>query len=630
MDWLESPLYPVPSVEEHSYADFCALREAREKTVRYMNEDSVRYGFEPWPWHLADCLWGAPWLADDECVRVRERLGFVDRVTVLLILGANRSGKSRYAARTVMKMMLHREGATAWCYHENNQNSVKMQQPMIHEYLPAELKGKLLTTRGVYISYGKHNGFTDNSFTLPNMSDCSFRNYEQDYKKSESGDCDIVWADELCPAELAEAFKSRVATRNGVAILTFTPTEGYSATVRLFLDAARIVMQEDALLLPGDGGEPDVAGEFGVTPAVEKKLELWMRFNRDYPNGWHTPKLFEDMVFGEKEQHKRKFEMVPRVAACQDVQRGVVWFRGKDAPHGNPVKLWKSWAGSTRQDKLERIYGVAEKSIRPRFAFNPKAHLVKADAIPKEGTYYLIVDPCSGRNYFMLWIKSCKDGDYVVKEWPGNYNIPGWGHPGPWAENSIDNKKMDGKRASAQKSFGWGCLAYKKEIARIEGWNEYNVDAPDSEVKTWNPDHPGKKWKVGGRFLDARFAGTKSISEGGVKTLYDSFDEVGLMFAGTHALLGNPDGISSGEEMVVDALSYDRTKPLADEINIPRLRISEECSNLIFAMQIYTGEDGKEGAVKDPIDCLRYYYKMGLAWVKNLSESGGFKGRGCY
>jgi hypothetical protein len=76
--------------------------------------------------------------------------------------------------------------------------------------------------------------------------------------------------------------------------------------------------------------------------------------------------------------------------------------------------------------------------------------------------------------------------------------------------------------------------------------------------------------------------------------------DLGMLFTATPG-----DSIDEGVSMINDALSYNPEKPV-DAINQPRLYISENCKNVIYALQTYTGADKKLGAVKDFIDLLRY------------------------
>jgi hypothetical protein len=62
-----------------------------------------------------------------------------------------------------------------------------------------------------------------------------------------------------------------------------------------------------------------------------------------------------------------------------------------------------------------------------------------------------------------------------------------------------------------------------------------------------------------------------------------SFEDIGLYFEPTPG-----DDINEGIQAINDALNYDETKPV-DFYNKPRLLISSECPNLIFALQTWTG-----------------------------------------
>ena len=126
-------------------------------------------------------------------------------------------------------------------------------------------------------------------------------------------------------------------------------------------------------------------------------------------------------------------------------KRAVVFFHSSDNPYGNPKEVWGMIAGKPEDFVKERFYGVALKEMRARFPkFNLDVHVVAPEEVPADGTNYKMVDPCSGRNFFMLWIRVTPEHAYVYREWPGDYYIEGVGVPGPWA--LPDGKKMDGRR----------------------------------------------------------------------------------------------------------------------------------------------------------------------------------------
>jgi len=63
--------------------------------------------------------------------------------------------------------------------------------------------------------------------------------------------------------------------------------------------------------------------------------------------------------------------------------------------------------------------------------------------------------------------------------------------------------------------------------------------------------------------------------------------------------------IEQGLQALQTKFSWNSKAP-KDGINRPHVYISERCKNLIWALQEYTGEGGREEQAKDPIDTLRY------------------------
>jgi hypothetical protein len=83
------------------------------------------------------------------------------------------------------------------------------------------------------------------------------------------------------------------------------------------------------------------------------------------------------------------------------------------------------------------------------------------------------------------------------------------------------------------------------------------------------------------------------------------------------------DSIDEGVGMINDSLSYNPEAPV-DARNQPRLYISENCKNTIYALQTYTGADGKKAPTKDPIDVLRYICLSDAMFI----DGGSMKSRG--
>ena len=138
-----------------------------------------------------------------------------------------------------------------------------------------------------------------------------------------------------------------------------------------------------------------------------------------------------------------------------------------------------------------------------------------------------------------------------------------------------------------------------------------------------------KRWRVFSRFLDARFGNANSLEADGVRTLFEEFDEIGLNFRETGADVKKT--IYEGVQLINAALYYNPEMPVVSDINCPKLFISEDCINTIFALQTWTGLDGGKGSTKDPIDLIRYVYLKDLDYVEETPEMfASMAGRGCY
>lgn len=515
----------------------------RELTIQKSQTDPLRYGYEPPIWKKAD----------EERTKLRAK--YPVGVIYEWNMGGNRASKSERAAKRIVQLMLNKPNAEVWCLTSTEQHSRGTQQRFIYKYLPPELKnetGKLrrgITTKIVYNITG---GFSENVFALPNGSKCIFKFYSMDVGGVEGAELDSVWADELITPDWIEAIRHRLTTRNGIFHITFTPVEGWTATVAMALANAKTLEDEEAELLPSAIGG---------------------------------------------------FERVPRVQQLTNPRAICIYFHTKDNPFGNYESVKMELEGGPRDKIKERMYGVATKACTARFPkFREKVHVVAAEMIPKEGTRYHVVDPCSGRNWFMIWaLVDVRSRIFVYREWPcvSRY-IEGVGFPDPWA---IPSRKADGDRGDAQKSFGWGLQRYKQEIDRCEGEGGANPEI------------------IFERIMDSRYANSSTMGREIQRTVLEECEEVGLDFIpapGEH--------ISEGVDLINNLLDWDDGKPI-DATNEPKLFVSAECSNVIYSLKEWTGADGKEGASKDPIDVLRYLVLSDVRYLENgclLPKPGGY------
>jgi hypothetical protein len=445
---LDSPLYPLPSREQYE-ADPAAVQAyllKRNERIALEATDPWRYGYRPPVWEL-----------------VEQALGSGKRE--ILILGGNRASKSEYCGKKAIEVMMKTPGARVWCLQSTEANSIEMQQPILWRNLPAEYR-ELKKGRVVNISYTQKNGFSDSKFIFPNSSECVFRHYSQADEVIEGGDCDLIWCDELVPLNWIETLRYRLVTRAGILLISFTPIQGWTPTIKEYLDGAKTLLWADAPLLP--------RGALG-----------------------------------------RGGNRVPRVQQPARANAQIIYFHTSDNPFGGYETLIDTLAGAPKEEILCRAYGVPTRSIVQRFPrFRDSVHVVAPEAIPSTGTNYHIVDPASHRNWFMIWVRVTPDNCYYVyREWPGGY-IPGEGDPGPWAE--ADGRLADGRAGPAQSGFGWGLKRYVEEIDRLEGRDRSNSDQSGETIAE--------------RWMDSRFAAQPNTRADSATTLLEECLECGLAF----------------------------------------------------------------------------------------------------
>lgn len=590
-EWaLESPnhpLIPAPTREEIRAlnGDFLRLKTAldgRQERLFRERTDPYRFGWEPPVWRVTDFMADWFWLSDEDRERaanMRRRLGWSERPSILLVNGGNRAGKSQYALTRLVKTLLARPGRSAWALHESLAMSIKWHQQKIWDYFPTEMRRQVKSDTE-YLGYKQQTGFSGEKFTLENGSDCEFRTYGQDPKTFEGGELDLIWADEKCPDDLAEAFPGRVITRSGVVLHTFTPTDGYTPLVAKFREGARCILDETGWLLPlAANGEPD------KDKACELKDVL------EWAEKGPPPKTPESA----------RFAMVPRIEAPKDKNKAVLFFHSSDNPFGPPANVVKNYPSALKM----RFYGVAEKAFSALLPVDDKVHVIKPSAIPSGGVNIMLMDPAPGRNWALLWVRFHRDCLYLYREWPPQHRpVRGAGMLGPWVEFS--GKHPDGRRGEGQTSLGWGLRRYKEEIAEVEGWDDFKLaEAGTPKVDAWR-EHKGAREVIYKRFMDSRFASAPKQENDRATTTLTQFEEIGLWFDPTSGA-----DIDEGVSSLIDLLYFDPKRPV-DASNLPRLYISEECRNVIECWKMWTGKDGNAGASKDFVDLGRYAVMSGV------------------
>ena len=565
------PLLQLPTLEqcqavieqqgEAGWTHVETLLAARRQSIADGEHDPLYHGWTLPSWDRADAQLKNP------------------AVTELCAMGANRSSKTQYGAAKLWVTMLSgnprmkvgdfpakwdggllnpRKPPRVWCFHTTSKSSINIQQRYAANYMPPAMRN-LKRTRITNLRWTQKNGFTDGTFILPGRAQCQFFNYDQNEDVLEGDEIDLAICDELIPLSWVETLRYRIMDRNGVILITFTPKHGYSPTVKEYDDGAEVIEE----IAP----DPDIITE----EEVQAELQT-------------TGK-------------------VPLVKHCRQSNARMVWFHNQENPFTSYENLKATVKGRGRSERLMRAYGVATRLVGVVFPrFNEAAH-VTPDAtyrkrLSKGATWYQVVDPCVGRNYFMLWVCVFPDEKVLVaREWPqeGDY-IPGEGNLGPWAEPSTHEKRYDGDKGPAQNPMGWGFDRYAEELERIEV--ELGEEAGLGE---------GVRLEPAARIMDSRFGHTETMTAGDSSSLIDQWDEYqDIEFQPAAGAIKRPDQeFDEGVEIVRDWLDYNLDEPVGAQ-NSPKLYVHERCKATRFALKTWTGQDGKRGACKDPIDCLRY------------------------
>lgn len=611
------------------------LEEARARQVAQAKENPFAFGFEPPIWYVVKALmrnpaWsdaerahirrrlGAHWEAEDFAARMRQRLGFAHAVTKIQVFGANRAGKTDFSAKLLMQTLLARPGMKVCSGAQTHMTQKKNQMARVWKYMTPELRARNIATKKAKdatenINYSTKNGFSGSRVTLANGSEMDFVTYEQNTTSLEGVEYDLAHLDEEFPKSFYDLMTTRITSRGGTFLGTFTPLNGYTAPIAAFLDGCEVTRCHTAWLRPKDGGPMLPWNELNLTEEEYEELTAWRRKGSqgDCVVPESRPEDCFEWLFDEgggedlsRVPPGRAFDKVPRVAVCQGGQAAAVWFYGSDNPYALPSELIIEKMADPNAEKriFAQVYGMARDTKGRLVKTFTEANVVAPSALPRRGVRFMVCDPAPERNWCLGWyIFEVETGRlFKYRDWPGNYEIPGEGVPGPWVEPSDrNNGENDGRRGEAQTSFGFGYDRVKFEIARLEGWKGYEdwvaagnspFDLPDdmSFVEEWDPCD-GARERMAFRLLDSRAASQSKISRGTNQTL----------LADLEALMPGWE-VADGQRCEV---GYSKLIDLAAKL---KFLVTSDCTNTILCYRLLTGRDGQKGAAKDFIDLDRY------------------------
>jgi hypothetical protein len=615
----------------------------REQMVR-MAADPLNYGYEPPSWKRAD----------DALVEFRKK--YPVGVLIHLSLGGHRAGKTEWRSKRTVQNMFKNPDYKVWACQSTQESSREAQQGKIYNYLPPAYRnesGKLRQGAKLKVNYTPWGGFTEDVFAVQNIhrttSECRFKFYSMNPRSLEGAEINEGWLDEEAPLEWLDALIFRLVSRNGILYFTFTPRWGYTQTVKAVLNGAVTLEETDAdtdLL-----AVRDAKGEVIATRKLPLRQE---NLNVTVPGH----KARATIVYFHTSENPFPYVVNPENNTLQ-----TNWDQMKATLMG------------AREDKiLTTAYGVPTRAMMARFPmFNDLVHIVSLNRfreIQKEGgTWFHFLDPCSGRNWFQIWIFCDRlNRAFVAGESPSFDHewayIPGIGNPGPWAIPATGNStRYDGDMGDGQKEWGWGYVRYQEEIDRMERLlsgqlNTVGINgssalcAPLSDVmRDSRPDAPTQnnlsgsggvscvptpttpppaqskkpcaeeqvahKIRVNTRWIDARYGNARKTAEERSTTLIEDLWAMDLEFLAAPSEKAIDSGRGGGDgslRMINDKFFYDVTRAI-DHTNQPKLYVVETCPNTIYAIKEWTGKDGQHGACKDPIDCLRMFVLTGSEHV---------------
>jgi len=481
-------------------------------------------------------------------------------VMLLAVFGGNGSAKTVYMCRKGIETMIEHPGSKVLWLHEAEKPSVLVHQAMVWHWLPRELKEEAMSNRRrmvTKIRYTVATGFSDGKFVLPNGSIGVFGSYKQDIGDYEGTGWKMICADENMPLGWLKTLTFRLPRCEGKMIWGFTPIRGITPAVKHLMNGAATeqTIEVDASLMERD--RVHVEGcPAGTMPYVQRAI-------------WPDTRI--------------------------------IYFQPSKNPFGGYEDFRKLLVGRPRKEIEQRCYGYARNNVGSCFPKFSAVHVLKrgrvAEMMAGSVTRRHYADPAGARNMFQIWAATDGEGrKFIYREWP---DVPTFGE---WATTAEDSRKWDGDAGPAQPSLGFGVVDYKRIILEAEG-NKFEDGA----------------WKYDGEAVfERRFdprsgkAGAMTEEHGGVSLmdmfLEDQWDDGGRL-VGPSLNFDQAPGLSEDQGVMVinDLLSWNEQERLCAVLNEPKLYVSEDCQNLIWALQTYTRNDGEKAACKDPIDCLRYF-----------------------
>jgi hypothetical protein len=572
--------------------------EKRQRRIRLSEDDPLGWGFEPGIWGDADRT-----LAGAGC-------------NILAIFGGNRATKTVYAVKRGIQCATTYPGTRLAICSESEIASISTVQALAWQFLKPRF-GHLNGKRDVVtkINYGQSGGFTERKVVLPNTSEIYFLTYNQeasDFEGWEFGAPAFIYADlaaqlkeqghfvppnigavtdESLPLRWLQMFSRRVKFRRAHVLWPFTPVKGITPAVK------------------------ELVGSSAVTTEHRPSALLPRRNVKDCPEG-----------------------TMPYIRRCVFPNAMAIYFFTEFNPFGpSPGRTYydevRELLEGKASDYIERVaYGFARDSVARAFPRFGSWNVVRREQLPAVGTNYFFCDPAGARNWFMIWVRVCpaiggQNEFYIYRDWPDMRSWGEWAVPTEREVNEETRRGWDGDPGPAQVGHGFGIAAYKQVILDAELITEDNKDP--QAVRRWQQAKArGEaldqvREDIADRYIDPRAGSNEHIAEDEGTCIINDFlkvqtDAKGVVI-GPQMDLRPASGVSQEEGFtcVNELLDWNQEQDFMPVLNQPHLFVCEDCQQVRWMFENYTGRGGDKGAAKDPADLVRY---MALAELEYLGN----------
>lgn len=333
---------------------------------------------------------------------------------------------------------------------------------------------------------------------------------------------------------------------------------------------------------------------------------------------------------------------MPVTGKCAMARTKAVYFHIDQQCFNDYFNIVKADCTGRDQRYIERIaFGYCKDTVDRQFGNFGPHNLVKAEHLPARGTNYMICDPADVRPTFTIWVRVVAGAEpdrpefWVYRDWPDAATFGEWAVATERETTEETRRGWDGDKGPAQANPDLGYAGQKRvwlecETVRADGTPEQDpyrkslqerLRAGGVVVAQWtSPGELGAtsgpilaKGKVGEdifeRVVDSRFGPRLHQVEQGMtcwvwemeKEHTDPVSEERLY----PLYFRMADGGAIDLHCIKELLEYRRD----DEGKIvvpPRLYVCEDCAQVRWALENYTGKSGEAGASKDVIDALRY------------------------